>query len=203
MFLHKVLRRKRRIFQGNFSPAGFTFLEIVISLSLISVGMLLYLEIFNTAMDAHSRSIREIISTNLAQGLMAEIMSKNFEEEPGPDNPPLGPDSGETGRFGGWDDVDDYSNPYYDESPGPPNMVGGLPMDGLGTPPRPNYAGFFRRVTEVINVDCTVDCGPPATPCPDYCATSCPPSCDYKRVTLQVTDPRGRVTQQVGVKVKP
>lgn len=179
MFLHKVLRRKRRSFQGNPSLVGFSFLEIVISLSIIGVGMLGFMQILSTTLDAHARSIREIISTTLAQGLMAEIMSKDFED-PVPGNP-LGPD--EAGGRPDWDDVDDYLG--YAETSGYPVTVGGSPMNGT-TAGKPNYSGFTRTVTGVIYVDCV----PPAD-----CNSSVPGPTNFKKVTVQVTDPRGRVTE--------
>lgn len=156
---------------------GLTFLEIVIALFLFAVAMLGFLQIFNTALDASHRATQEIIATNLARGLMAEIMSKNFEE-PGSDpaNPPsLGPDSGELSRSD-YDDVDDwYAGGLWSESP--PVTVGGDPMDGT-VPGVPNYSGFTRSV----NVGyCTIDGSNNIIPDPG--------PTEYKHITVTASGP--------------
>lgn len=154
---------------------GFTFLEIMLALSILSVALVGFLEIFNTALNSSYRATQESIAINLARGLMAEIMGKNFEE-PGSGTPPpaLGLDAGEiiTDR-NTFDDVDDYND--YSESP--PLTVGGDPMDGLGTPPRPNYSRFSRGVSVVY-------CDISGSNIVDVVAPT-----DYKHITVSVSGP--------------
>lgn len=124
---------------------GFTFLEILISLSILTIALLGFFQIFNTALNSSYRATQEMIATNLARGLMAEIMSKNFADSLDPTPAALGPDGTES-RHGGvgnaFDDVDDYNN--CTDGP-PPYTIGGLPMNG--TAGMPNYSGFTRSVT--------------------------------------------------------
>lgn len=156
-------------------------MEIVISLSLFAVAIVGFLQIFNTALDSHYRATQEIITTNLARGLMAEIMSKNFVEPGSADPPPaLGPDPGELDR-NDFDDVDDYHG--FSESP--PYTVGALPMDGTGA--TANYSDFTRSVT-VEYLDENLQPDPGAT--------------DYKKVTVTVSGPYVRDISLVEVKVR-
>jgi len=159
---------------------GFTFLEIIIALTILSVALLGFSQIFSTALNASYRAAQESIATNLGRGLMAEIMSKNFVEDPTMNPPPaLGPDGTES-RFGGsgnaFDDVDDYHG--YSESP--PISVGGLPMDG--TAGTPDYSKFSRSVS-VKYVDFLADGTYNDNPSGNT---------NYKKVTVTVNSPYAR-----------
>ena len=92
------------------------FLEIIISLALISIAILGAWQVLEVGMMSVYKSNQEIIATNLARGLMAMIMAKPF------------------------DDVDDYNN--YNETT--PITIGGQIMNGQGG--TPNYTGFSRSV---------------------------------------------------------
>lgn len=128
-------------------------MEIVIALSILSVALLGFFQMFNTAVDSSYRATQENIAINLGRGLIAEIMSKNFADPQQPNNP-LGLDTGEVALARNtFDDVDDY-NGYSD---GPPVAVGGAAMDG------PNYSRFSRSVSvvccdisgiNIVNVAC-------------------------------------------------
>ncbi|MFH1777102.1 MAG: hypothetical protein ABH952_06050 [Candidatus Omnitrophota bacterium] len=127
---------------------GLTFLEIIIALSLFTIALLGIFQMFNMALNAGYRATQETIATNLARGLMNEIMSKNFEDpmEPGTD---IGPNTEEITRSH-FDDVDDY----HGLTESPPVTVGGADMDGTGEPPLPDYSDFTRNVTVVY---CNID----------------------------------------------
>jgi len=155
---------------------GLTFLEIVISLFILAIALVGFLQIFNTALDSSRRSTQEIIATNLARGLLAEIMSKHFED-PESETGSFGIEAGETRHeTPAFDDVDDYDG-YQDGPPSTtaPLTVGGGLMDGGGSPPRPNYSDFTRNVI-VENVDKDLN---PATK----------GSTAYKHITVTVSGP--------------
>ncbi len=124
---------------------GLTFLEIVISLSIFAVALVGLLQIVNTALNSSYRAGQEIIGTNIASGLLAEIMSKNFVDPDNPTNPlgpdPLVPTETRNGGVNAFDDVDDYNG--YTESP--PLTEDNRVMDG--TEDLPNCAKFTRSVT--------------------------------------------------------
>ena len=151
------------------------FLEIIISLALISIVILGARQVLEVGMMSVYNNNQEIAAATLARGLMEEIMSKKFDENnsspwTAPAN--LGFDTGET-RFGTppngcFDDVDDYSNNYTE--PTPPLTIGNQVMNGQGG--TPNYTGFSRTVVvEYVNADMSVS----------------GTQTDFKRVTVTVT----------------
>jgi type II secretory pathway pseudopilin PulG len=159
MFWHKVFGNKKinhsgRRQQSGFTPplragAGFTFLEIALSLLILTVGALSMLQCVNVAMDANYRAQQEVIANNLAGALMNEIMSKFFEETINDNSIGVEDETAfQRTAAGGFsfDDVDDYNG--YNDGPArtiAPIMIDNNFMDGnLG---RPNYQGFSRSVT--------------------------------------------------------
>ena len=93
-----------------YNKKALTLLEIVISLSIIAIVFVGIATAFGVVMNGLKKSNLELIATNLARGLMAEIMAKRFDENfVQPWSTTLGPDGGEM-RFGtpAYDDVDDY-----------------------------------------------------------------------------------------------
>jgi type II secretory pathway pseudopilin PulG len=133
-----------------FNNKGLTFLEIIVAFFIFSVTMVGFFQIFNTALDSSYRASRKIIAINLARGLMAEVMTKDFVEPGSGDPPPaLGPDGTET-RFGSsgsvYDDVDDYDGLIET----PPRTIDNLAMDG--TAGTPDYSDFSRSVS-VVYID--------------------------------------------------
>ena len=143
MFWHKIFGNKKRNHSGRRQQSGFTFLEIVISLLVLTVGAFSMLQCVNVAMDANNRAIQEGIASNLASALMSEIMTKRFQENAKPtENLNFGIENGES-RFlvPFFDDVDDY-DVYPDETP--PKTLGGSVMDGTNN--APNYSDFTRGV---------------------------------------------------------
>ena len=121
---------------------AFTFIETVISLSLLAIIFIGFAKVSQVGMSSVYKTNQEIIATNLARGLMTEIMSKKFDENDalpwtapvslGPEASPAETRHGAT-RF---DDVDDYHN--YAE-PIPPLTIGNQVMD--------YYSGFSRSVS--------------------------------------------------------
>jgi hypothetical protein len=157
---------------------GLTFLEVVFALFILTVALLGFSQIFNTAQQSSGRANHEIIASNLAGGLMAEIMSKNFTDPETPGS--FGSEEG-TNRYD-FDDVDDYDD--WSESPpktaGKPAGGGYLDMDG--TSGTPNYSNYSRTVivkfgkiqgNDIVDVD---DIEPT----------------DYKKVTVTVSGPYGK-----------
>jgi len=153
---------------------GLTFLEILISLIIFTVAMLGIFQIFNVALDAQHRARQEIIAINLARGLTAEIMAKNFVDPDEPTNNALGLNPGESfSNRQTLDDVDDY-NGYDESAAGYPTTVGNQAMNGsvVGIP---DYSGFSRSVN-VVYCDSNINC-PAAGPS------------DYKRARVTVNNP--------------
>jgi len=170
------------------SCKGFTFIEIVFALFILAVVLVGYSQIFSTATNASGRANHEFIATNLAAGLMAEIMARDFME-PGSD-----PDSINTEEAASrylFDDVDDYDG--WMESPpktiGNPGSGGYLDMDG--TQGTPNYSSFTRSVavtfSRIDGNDIVVDAGPT----------------EYKHVTVTVSSPFGKDVSIVELKSDP
>ncbi len=150
-------------------------MEVILALTVLSVALLGFFQTFDTALNSSYRVAQETIAINLCRGLMAEVVSKSFEEpgsgDLGNPPPPLGPDAGETTR-NSFDDVDDYNN--YTESP--PCTVDGTPMNGAGGT-TPNYSSFSRSVSVVycdISGANIVDVAGPT---------------DYKHITVSVSGP--------------
>lgn len=87
---------------------GFTYIEVIIALLLLSVCLAPLLIMFPTGSKAAQLAALYTRATNLAEDMMEEIKGKAFED---PDQTPQwGPEGGgETPRTG-YDDVDDYDN---------------------------------------------------------------------------------------------
>ncbi|MGH7408682.1 MAG: hypothetical protein ACREKF_11840, partial [Candidatus Methylomirabilales bacterium] len=114
---------------------------------------------------------------HLASNLMEEIRSKRWDENTGAASLTLVSESGETRAT--YDDVDDFNGPLgvgLDESP--PKDSQGANMSG--------YTGFRQQVSV-----CYV-----ATDDLNTCLGS---TSNYKKITVTVTDPEGRVSPFVTV----
>ena len=154
---------------------GLSFLELVIALAIISIGLVGLIQASNTALELNYRTSREVVAVNLAKGLLAEIISKNFVD-PLDNSTNLGKNSGETTR-NDFDDVDDYNG----TSENPPRTVNATAMNG--TAGTPNYSDFTRNATVIyVNflANGTYDESQPATPT------------EYKKVSVAVTTPQIR-----------
>ena len=155
-----------------YNKKALTLLEIVISLSIIAIVFVGIGTAFGVVMNGLKKSNLELIATNLARGLMAEIMSKNFCDPTACDPSRLGTESGEVSNDKTtFDDVDDYKG-YIEVNPlapdnqlidvGMPNVdfrryadcgyadeIGGR-MDIQGIPPT-NYKLITVTVRPVIS----------------------------------------------------
>ena len=109
------------------SQKGATFIEIMISVVILSILMIGFIAVFSRG----SRTIREMgewrIALLLAQQMLEEIGSKDY------------------------DDADSYDGRDFN----PPQYCDGTPMDGTSYPPDHNftpYYTYFRREVAVTNV---------------------------------------------------
>jgi type II secretory pathway pseudopilin PulG len=192
MFWRKITGHSKRGRVNSYALSGFTFLEIVISLLVLSVGALSMLQTINVAMNANYRAEQEVIVSNLASALLSEIRSKNFEDPTaGAGLPNIGPEGESRSVPPAFNDVDDYDS---DGTPipggifdSPPQTTDGFDMNPAGATssgrPLPNWQGFTRSVN-VEHVECTgipVVCAPP----PVYGWR------DTKHIVVTVTGPSG------------
>lgn len=139
LFQSKGTRRRR----------GLTLLEVIITLTLHVIAFLGIFQMFNLALNTNNQAGQLSIATNLAKGLMTEIMMRDFVDPQITFIYSLGPNTGEVaGNRSTFDDVDDY-NGYTDC---PPKSLEGTAMDGTGG--TPDYSDFSRRVDVVY---CYID----------------------------------------------
>ena len=116
--------------------AGFSLLEMVLSSVLVGVLLVAAMRSVGASAFAQYRAAEQVTAQFLADGLLAEILAKDYRE-PGT-NSGFGLETGEsTASKAAYDDVDDYHN--WSESP--PQLADGTPMPDLG--------GWRRRV-EVV-----------------------------------------------------
>lgn len=122
---------------------GFTFIELSVSLALILAAISPAVYFFTKGINISKET--EVITQCLilAQDLMEEILSKNFEETSGS----FGRETGEsTANRANYDDVDDYDG----WGPGnSPEYIDGTQMNGSGS--TPDY-WYLRRNVIVQNV---------------------------------------------------
>jgi MSHA pilin protein MshD len=149
------------------SERGFTFVEILITLTFLSIALLALTSQFPLGLKMSQTAEDLTVETNLAQELMEEIRGMLYWADPAFPANPLGPD-GEANRWA-FNDVDDYDG--LDEYP--PYDVQGNPMDGDSG--RPNFLRYRRTVSvdyaDAINYD--------PTPIPT----------SFKRIEVTVSNP--------------
>jgi type II secretory pathway pseudopilin PulG len=178
MFYYRKTKSKKTSGLSHRAQGGFTFLEIVISLLVLSAGGLTMLQAVNVAMDANYRAQQEVVASNLASALLSEIMSKSFESST---NAPIQIDGSEVrtdpAGTNSYDDVDDYHQLELIEG-STPETVGGLHLDGTygGTGfDLPNCQGFTRAVSVIFVDQNNVPTGGTVS--------------DYKRITVTLSGP--------------
>lgn len=159
-----------------------SFLEIVISLTLIVVAWVGVMGFFEVGMNAIYRSRRQISAVNLAKSLMVEVMTKAFVDPDDPTNTALGINTGESSsNRPGYDDVDDFNG--WDRTP--PENIAGQVMDGSGAPPTPDYRDFRRMVVvDYVDQDMNFSASPT----------------DFKRIRITVTGKKIKDVELVEVK---
>lgn len=138
------------------SEQGFTFVEILITLTFLSIALLALTSQFPIGLRVSQTAEDLTVETNLAQELLEEIRGMLYWADPAFPANPLGPD-GEANRWA-FNDVDDYNG--LDETP--PYDVQGNPMDGSGG--RPNFGKYRRMVTVTYADPVTYDATPIASP---------------------------------------
>lgn len=158
------------------AQAGFTLIEIIVSIVAIGILMGLIISVFAPQVIRGTDPLFSMRAAELGQSYLEEMLGKRFDENSplgnslrcnAPSQPAcsgtLGPDTGETTSHTTFDDFDDYNN--FSDAP---------PTDQSGAA-RANYSGF--------SVSATVT----------YAGTEIglPNNSDAKRVVLTVTDPRG------------
>lgn len=167
--LNRFLLSKRRFLEIllSFSPQsqkdlrnqkslrGFTFLEIVVSLTLIAVGIVGLLETLNVSIATLQKARKETIGVILARSLLSEIITKDFCDPEDCNSSYLGFEDNETRCGSGssyFDDVDDYQG--YSESP--PEKLSCVSFENLSFSGAHLYSGFTRLVN-VSYVDETLN----------------------------------------------
>ena len=106
--------------------AGFSLLETVLSSLLVGVLLVAAMRSVGASAFAQYRAAEQVTAQFLADGLLAEILAKDYRE-PGT-TVGFGLETGESSSSkANYDDVDDYHN--WSESP--PQFADGSPMPGL------------------------------------------------------------------------
>jgi type II secretory pathway pseudopilin PulG len=153
---------------------AFTIVEAVISLVVASVMIVSAISAISVFGKANTLQKDQYRASLLARRLMAEI-ERSLYVDPA-NSGTLGPEAGEsTGSRSAFNDVDDYTG--WSESP-PQNKDGTV---------IPGYTGWTRAVT-VVWVD------------PNNPASVQNSDMGVKRITVTVTDPRGRKTTLVSLR---
>ncbi|MCK4661090.1 MAG: PKD domain-containing protein [Phycisphaerae bacterium] len=94
---------------GDTVVCGFTLVEAVISIVIVSVMLVAALNTVGAARTSKYKLAERSRALLLAQGLMAEILQQPYEDADVADN--LGPETGEDGGTrANFDDVDDYAD---------------------------------------------------------------------------------------------
>ena len=132
----------------NFTPAyrGFTLIEAVFSIVLVSVMMVAAMSAVSASAIAQSHSGDATRGNLLAQALMSEIVVQPYSD-PNVNSTTIGPDPGDTtspATRSKFNDVDDYDG-WYESPPQKKDgtLIGTLNADGTVTPA---YPGWSRRV---------------------------------------------------------
>ncbi len=112
---------------------GFTLIEILIALVILSMGIAMLITMFTVGMDGVIANQVRTQATNLAQDLMDEIMGKEFWD-PQTQSATFGHEENYRSEY---DDVDDYSD-WKNKIP---------PLDVMGSSVGTAYADFTRSVS--------------------------------------------------------
>ena len=155
-----------------FNRKGFTLIEIVLAIFIIGVALVTLLSMFSMGLKGDVFAREMTIASTLAQELMEEIKSQEFEE-PRPDTPVFGPETAGRTRLEPtvaaasdrtfYDDVDDYDN----WSKSPPEEIDGTSLADFS---------LYTRSVEVRNVANQ-----------DYTSEQGDGTTDSKRVTVTIS----------------
>jgi type II secretory pathway pseudopilin PulG len=147
---------------------GFTLIEAVMSMLVVGLMMVAAMNTVGASRVAQSRNAEQSLGPMLAEDLMSEILSQNYEEPV--DTVSFGRESESGGDRVDWDDVDDYEG----WSSSPPENKDGNAI--------PDLDGWGRKVTVVF-----VDPGLVNTSASDI---------GHKRIVVTVTH-MGRVVTEL------
>lgn len=147
---------------------GMTLVEATVAMVVVSVLMVAALNTLGASARAGTVQVRHGRAYTLAQGLMNEVLGTRYADPQGGSG--LGRDAGEAADVrAAYDDVDDYNG----WSASPPEDKSGAALEGA--------TGWTRQVA-VAYVD------------PNNPATVVGADQGLKRITVTVSDPRGRQT---------
>ena len=154
---------------------GFSLLEVALSALLVGVVLAAAMRTVGGSVFSQYRVAERITARFLADGLLTEILAKDYKET---GSTTIGPDAGESSTSKAkYDDVDDFHN--WSESP--PQLADGTAM--------PDLAGW-RRSVEVAYVD-------PA----DLSQTSLSDT-GVKRITVTVTHNEAVVATRIAIRTE-
>lgn len=152
---------------------GVTLIDLILVIIIVAIAIPPMVGVFITSTRNSTFGVTMARANHLASNLFEEIRSKRWDENTGAASATLGPEGGETRTT--YDDVDDFHG--LNETP--PKDSQGVDMSGS--------TGFGQQVSV-----CYV-----ASTALDTCLGS--GTSNYKRITVTVTDPQGRVTPLVTV----
>jgi len=152
---------------------GISLLEVALSSLLVGVVLAAAMRTVGGSVFTQYRVAERITARFLAEGLLTEILAKDYKEA---GSTTIGPDAGESSTSkANYDDVDDFHN--WSESP--PQLADGTPM--------PDLSGW-RRSVEVAYVDPT-----------DLSQTSLSDT-GVKRITVTVTHNEAVVATRMAIR---
>ncbi|MGH7404524.1 MAG: hypothetical protein ACREJA_01405 [Candidatus Methylomirabilales bacterium] len=152
---------------------GVALIDLIITIIILAIAVPPMVGVFITSTRNSTFGVTMARANHLASNLFEEIRSKRWDENTGAASATLGPDSGETRAT--YDDVDDFHG--INETP--PKDSQGVTMGGS--------TGFQQQVSV-----CYV-----ASTGLNTCLGS--GTSNYKKITVTVTDPEGRVSPLVTV----
>jgi MSHA pilin protein MshD len=152
---------------------GVTLIDLILVIIIVAIAIPPMVGVFITNTRNSTFGVTMARANHLASNLFEEIRSKRWDENVGAASATLGPETGETRAT--FDDVDDFHG--LNETP--PRDSQGVAMSGS--------TGFGQQVSVCYVAGTALD----------TCLGS--GTSNYKRITVTVTDPEGRVTPLVTV----
>jgi len=149
---------------------GVTLIDLIITIIILGIAIPPMVGVFITSTRNSTFGVNMARANHLASNLFEEIRSKRWDENTGAASATLGPDSETRATY---DDVDDFHG--LNETP---------PQDSLGVAIS-GSTGFRQQVSVCYVADTAVN----------TCLGS--GTSNYKKITVTVTDPQGRVTPLV------
>jgi MSHA pilin protein MshD len=151
---------------------GVTLIDLILVIVIVAIAIPPMVGVFVTSTRNSTFGVTMARANHLASNLLEEIRSKRWDENTGAASATLGPDSETRATY---DDVDDFHG--LNETP--PKDSQGVAMNGS--------TGFRQQVSVCYVAGTALD----------TCLGS--GTSNYKRITVTVTDPQGRVTPLVTV----